>query len=77
MWLPTPLYESLPYMYVAIGILLIAGASYIGLDSRETTIYIGSGSIAVLSGVFVYVRRSIARAKHKGSTEDSESASTE
>ena len=38
MWLPTPVYESLPYMYVAVGILLIAGAAYIGIDSRETAV---------------------------------------
>ena len=74
MWLPTPVYESLPYMYVGVGILLIAGASYIGIDSRETAVYIGSGSIAVLSGVFVYVRRSVARARRKDSDQDSGSA---
>lgn len=74
MWLPTPVYESLPYVYVGIGILLIAGANYIGLDSRESTVYLGTGSASVLSGVFVYLRRSIARTKHKDSTSDGESA---
>lgn len=76
MWLPTPVYESLPYMYVAIGLLLIAGAAYIGIDSRETAIYIGSGAIAVLSGVFVYVRRTVARTK-QNRPGDADSAATE
>ena len=67
MWLPTPLYEALPYIYVGAGIALIAGANYIGVDSREASLYIGTGSVSVLSGVLVYVRRSIARTNRQQS----------
>jgi len=65
MWLPTPIYEALPYVYVGAGIVLIAGANYIGIDSREASLYLGTGTISVLSGVLVYVRRSIARANRE------------
>lgn len=61
MWLPTPLYESLPYAYVVVGILFISGATYIGLETGEASIYLGAGAISVLSGVLVYVRRLSAR----------------
>ena len=65
MWLPTPIYEALPYVYVGAGIVLIAGANYIGIDSREASLYLGTGTISVLSGILVYVRRSIARANRE------------
>ena len=61
MWLPTPIYEALPYAYVVAGITLIGGATYIGLGSGESSLYLGTGAICVLSGVLVYVRRNIAR----------------
>lgn len=63
MWLPTPIYESLPYAYVVIGILFISGATYIGIEAGESTVYLGVGAISVLSGVLVYVRRYTARSK--------------
>lgn len=65
MWLPTPVYESLPYAYVVVGLLFISGATYIGLESGESTIYLGTGTISVLSGVLVYMRRATARAQNK------------
>ena len=62
MWLPTPVYESLPYIYVVVGLLFISGATYIGLETGESSIYLGAGAISVLSGVLVYMRRAAARA---------------
>ena len=63
MWLPTPIYEALPYLYVVIGILFIAGATYIGISTEAAPAYLGCGAISVLTGVFVYVRRAEARGK--------------
>ena len=65
MWLPTPLYESLPYLYIGVGILFIAGATYIGLGDGESTLYLGTGAVSVLAGAFVYMRRASARANRK------------
>ena len=73
MWLPTPVYEALPYVYVAVGLLFISGATYIGLETGESSIYLGAGAISVLSGVLVYMRRSSARAnKRKLNAESSD-----
>ena len=65
MWLPTPVYESLPYVYVVIGILLISGATYIGIETGESSVYLGAGAVSVLSGILVYVRRATARSNRK------------
>lgn len=65
MWLPTPVYESLPYAYVVVGLLFISGATYIGVETGESSIYLGAGAISVLSGVLVYMRRVTARANKR------------
>ena len=65
MWLPTPVYESLPYLYVLVGLLFISGATYIGLETGESSFYLGTGAVSVLSGVLVYVRRAAARMRNK------------
>ena len=65
MWLPTPVYESLPYVYVLVGLLFISGATYIGLETGESSFYLGTGTISVLSGVLVYVRRTTTRVRNK------------
>ena len=65
MWLPTPVYESLPYVYVLVGLLFISGATYIGLETGESSFYLGTGAISVLSGVLVYVRRATSRVQDK------------
>lgn len=71
MWLPTPVYESLPYVYVAVGLLFISGATYIGLETGGSSIYLGTGAISVLSGVLVYMRRAAARASKRKMNADS------
>lgn len=67
MWLPTPVYESLPYAYVVVGIVFISGAAYIGLGQGESTLYLGVGAASALAGIFVYIRRLNARAKRRES----------
>ena len=37
MWLPTPLYEALPFLYVSVGSLLIAGVAWWTLRRRFGT----------------------------------------
>ena len=61
MWLPTPVYESLPYAYIGTGIVLIGGASYLGLHTDAAPVYLGTGAISVLLGVLVHLRRAHAR----------------
>ena len=57
MWLPTKLYESLPTVYIVVGLTFLAGSLYIGLDHRLGPIYFGFGIVSVLSGLFVSQKR--------------------
>jgi len=61
MWLPTPLYEALPFLYVSIGSLLIAGVAYIGFDVTSASFYFSLGVSCVLFGLFIYYIRHAAR----------------
>ena len=62
MWLPAPLYESLPYLYMLGGALFISGTAYIGASAPGATLYIACGLISVVHGVVVFVLRQAYRA---------------
>lgn len=72
MWLPEPLYESLPYMYLAIGTAFVGGAIYIGIGHEATAYYLGLGILSILAGIVIHLRRATAR-KEKAGSELSES----
>lgn len=57
MWLPGPIYESLPYCYLLGGALFISGTFYISLDAPGALLYIGCGLISIVFGVAILVRR--------------------
>jgi hypothetical protein len=61
MWLPAPLYESLPYLYVLGGILFIAGTLYIGTDAPGAALYFACGLISVVYGAYIFKVRLDAR----------------
>ena len=61
MWLPTPLYEALPFLYVSVGSLLIAGVAYIGFDVRSASFYFSLGVACVLFGLLLYYIRYVHR----------------
>jgi hypothetical protein len=62
MWIPGPLYESLPYLYILGGVLFISGTLYIGVTTQGASLYIACGLISVVYGVVVFVRRQAYRA---------------
>ena len=62
MWLPAPLYESLPYNYVLGGVLFLSGTLYIGVTAPGASLYIACGLISTIFGVVVFVRRHASRA---------------
>jgi uncharacterized membrane protein len=70
MWLPTPVYEALPYAYGAIGVTMIVGACYLGLQTQLSLLYLGTGTVSVLLGALVYIRRAHARGKISGDASD-------
>ena len=57
MWLPAPLYESLPYTYFLIGILFISGTLYVGVTAPGATLYLACGLISTIYGAVVFVLR--------------------
>jgi hypothetical protein len=57
MWLPTPIYEALPYLYVLGGVLFIAGTLYIGITASGSTLYIACGLISIVYGAYIFAKR--------------------
>jgi len=56
-WLPTKIYESLPVLYVTVGVLFLIGASYVGFDHGIMQGYVTLGLSCVLGGICVtYIR---------------------
>jgi hypothetical protein len=57
MWLPGPIYESLPYAYIIGGVLFISGTLYIGLSSPGAPLYIACGLISIVYGAAIFSKR--------------------
>jgi hypothetical protein len=72
MWLPEPIYEALPYLYVAMGAAFIGGAVYIGVYHPASPYYVAVGVLSIVAGTVIYLRRSTAR-KQKSKSDLSES----
>ena len=67
MWLPTPIYESLPCAYVVGGLLFVSGSIYLGPSIETAPWYLAIGLISILSGVLVHLKRKQSR-QGKGNT---------
>ena len=57
MWIPTPIYEALPYCYVIGGVLFITGTLYIGLAAPGTPLYIACGLVSIVYGAYIFAKR--------------------
>ena len=53
MWLPKPLYDALPAIYVFVGVLFLCGAIYLGSVHEASPAYAGVGTVCILSGLLV------------------------
>lgn len=53
MWLPKPLYDALPAIYVIVGVLFLGGAAYLGFVNGAALAYAGIGTVCVLNGLLV------------------------
>ena len=62
MWLPAPLYASLPYLYVLCGALFFFGTLYIGVTAPGATLYVATGLISIVYGFVVFMLRHTTRA---------------
>jgi hypothetical protein len=71
MWLPEPIYESLPYLYVVCGALILSATVYVGIDTAGTLYYLLIGIFSILGGVVIYLRRMTAR-KQKANSDSTD-----
>lgn len=56
MWIARPIYELIPYVYMAIGALLIAAAWFLTIETVPG-ILAALGSISLLAGIVLWLRR--------------------
>lgn len=70
MWLPESVYEALPAIYVVVGLLFVAGASYLGLADPAAALYFALGVAAALTGVFIRNLRRKLRGYEESSKHD-------
>jgi len=61
MWLPGPVYESLPYLYILGGVLFISGTLYMGVTSTGAALYVACGLISIVYGAYILKMRQDAR----------------
>ena len=58
MWLPEPVYKSLPTLYAAMGACFIVGVFYLGLDAPMSPVYLAMGLVSILASITVTIWRS-------------------
>jgi len=74
MWLPEPVYKSLPTAYAVMGVLFILGVIYLGLDAPRGPLYLGLGLVSILAAITVTMWRG--RSASKNQSADSDDAPT-
>ncbi len=57
MWLPEPVYTSLPTLYAVMGVLFILGVFYVGLDAPNSAVYLGLGLASIVASITVTIWR--------------------
>ena len=62
MWLPAPLYDILPYLYILCGALFISGTLYIGVTAPGASLYLACSLVSIVAGVAVFMLRQAYRA---------------
>lgn len=72
MWLPEPVYKSLPTLYALMGALFIIGVFYLGLDAPMSPVYLGMGLVSILASITVTVWRSKHARKTQSTDTDTE-----
>lgn len=73
MWLPEPIYKSLPTLYAAMGVCFILGVYYLGLDAPMSPVYLGLGLVSVIASIVVTIWRSNSRDKGEQASSDESS----
>lgn len=55
MWIPRPLYEAMPYAYVASGVALLVAAFFI--DGGPRGLMLAGGVLGLTAGLVLWMRR--------------------
>jgi len=74
MWLPEPIYKSLPTFYAAMGACFIVGVFYLGLDAPMSPVYLAMGLVSILASITVTVWRSKSGGKMQRADGEDDSA---
>ena len=56
MWMPRPIYELLPYVYMGLGAVLIGTAWFLQADTWPGIMLV-VGSLSLLIGIVLFLRR--------------------
>lgn len=56
MWLPRPLYESLPYAYAGLGVAGIAASWLVRVAAVSIPLLI-AGALSLILGIMIWLRR--------------------
>ena len=63
MWLPNKVYEALPWAYVLIGVLFVAGVWYMDQRDFGSGFYFAFGVVSIVAGLIVHYVRSQLRTR--------------
>jgi uncharacterized membrane protein len=74
MWIPTPIYERIPQLWLLLGLLFMSSGVYLGFDYELTFLYFGTGVFCVVWGARIFVMRHVFRNKALDESLESESA---
>jgi len=58
MWLPKPVYERMPIIWLLLGLLFLAGSLYIGLGDMIIRTYVAIGFACIAFGAMILFIRS-------------------
>lgn len=65
MWISKPIYESLPYFYLVVGVLCLVAAMYVNHWYWPTICFV-TGVVCLVAGLVVLLKRRDARATDRG-----------
>ena len=56
MWLPRPVYEFLPYVYMLVGVGLLVAAWFVDMQTLPS-IFMIVGALSLMGGLVLWLRR--------------------
>jgi hypothetical protein len=66
MWLPKPIYESLPYLYVLVGVCITGGAVTLVQRAWGSSLTFVLGLVIMAIGVAIWMKRRSTRLDKRG-----------